>query len=383
MNDADIADVDCPGEQAAVSVVLATRDRPEHLARTLESFVALIAPEGGWQLLIVDNGSNGTTGALLRRHLDRLPLTILDEPSPGKSRALNRAIGLIRGDLVVLTDDDVLPEPDWLVRLQQAALAHPDAGYFGGTILPAWSAPPPRWLNERAVDFGVLFALLQRRSGPCDYREVYGPNMAVRRSIFLAGYRFSAAIGPDGSNVMYPMGSEWEFNRRLHQDGYLGRFVADARVRHIIRSEQVTEAWVLQRAYRSGLGTGLIDAPSLTAGRLLLNGVSVQLYFRLLLFRLMARVMTPLPPSARRLYWLFKDRWFAGLAAAMKSRSDHRPVPRGRTLAAAMADAADPPPDSLGSEQFDRHRIQRNVAAERDRTDQAATGIERNGAPGT
>lgn len=328
----------------ALSVILATRDRPEMLARTLESFTALVAPEDGWELLVVDNGSAAPTQALLTQYLHRLPLTILEQASPGKSRALNRAVELVRGELVVLTDDDVLPEPDWLVRLQQAALDHPAASYFGGTILPCWSGPLPRWLDAGFVHFGILFALLERRSGPCDYREVYGPNMAVRRSVFMSGHRFSTAIGPDATTALYPMGSEWDFNLRLHQHGHQGWFVGEARVQHIIRIEQITENWVLQRAYRNGLGTGLIDPPSLTRAAVALRGVSIWLSLRLLLFRLISTCLRPLPPSRYRLYWLFKDRWFKGLAAAIRSRPTERLATQDESGIEAMLDAPDREP---------------------------------------
>lgn len=328
----------------ALSVMLATRDRPEMLARTLESFTALVAPEGGWELLVVDNGSAAPTQALLARYLHRLPLTVLEQNSPGKSRALNRAVELVRGELVVLTDDDVLPEADWLVRLRQAALDHPAASYFGGTILPCWSAPPPRWLDAGSVHFGMLFALLERGSGPCDYREVYGPNMAVRRSVFVSGHRFSTGIGPDATTVLYPMGSEWDFNRRLHREGHQGWFVSEARVRHIIRTEQVTEKWVLQRAYRNGLGTGLIDPPSLTQAAVALRGVSMQLSLRLLLFSLISALLRPLPPSRYRLHWLFKEQWFKGLAAAIRGRPEQRPAVRDAAGLGGMLDATDREP---------------------------------------
>ncbi|MBN9509559.1 MAG: glycosyltransferase [Alphaproteobacteria bacterium] len=304
-----------------LTVAFATRNRAEQLAIVMEAFAGLVSPPGGWKLVVADNGSTDGTQALLKQYRERLPLETLFEPRAGKNTALNRAIASFEGDLVVLTDDDVLPEPDWLLRLEAAAEAHPEASLFGGTILPSWPEALPPWLDEAAVDFGMLFALVSRQSGPCDFRVIFGPNMAVRRTVFARGHRFDESIGPDGKNPRSAMGSETEFNRRLADAGHRAYFVADARVRHIIRPEQFEETWILNRAFRNGLGTARTNPPALTRGTPITAGQSWQLLARVTVFRLAARAAARLPPSSSRLRLMFKDRWFAGLAEGMRLRA--------------------------------------------------------------
>jgi glycosyltransferase involved in cell wall biosynthesis len=304
-----------------LTVAFATRNRADQLAAVLEAFAGLVPPPGGWKLVVADNGSTDATQALLAQYGGRLPLEVLLEPRAGKNAALNRAIASFEGDLVVLTDDDVLPEPDWLLRLEAAAEAHPEASLFGGTILPAWPEALPHWLDEASVDFGMLFALVSRESGPCDFRVIFGPNMAVRRTVFARGHRFDESIGPDGKNPLSAMGSETEFNRRLSDAGHRAHFVAEARVRHIIRPEQFEESWILNRAYRNGLGTARTNPPALTRGMPIAAGQSWQLLARVMIFRLVATAAARLPPSSSRLRVMFKDRWFAGLATGMRQRT--------------------------------------------------------------
>jgi glycosyltransferase involved in cell wall biosynthesis len=320
-----------------LTVAFATRNRADHLPDVLNAFAALLPPAGGWKLVVADNGSTDATQCVLSRYRERLPLEVLFEPRPGKNAALNRAIASFDGDLVVLTDDDVLPEPDWLLHLAAAAERHPEASLFGGTILPAWPQALPPWLDQRQMDFGTLFALVSHASGPCDFRVIFGPNMAVRRSVFAHGNRFDESIGPDGRNALSAMGSETEFTRRLTSAGHRARFVAEARVRHIIRPEQFEESWILARAYRNGLGTARTNPPALTEGRGLVAGLTWRLLLRLVVFRLAARIAAPLPRSAWRLRMLFKDRWFAGLATGVRalggdreagSRESKRQAPR-------------------------------------------------------
>lgn len=297
----------------AVTVLFATRNRAGALAPVLDAMAGLTAPEGGWKLVIVDNGSTDGTEALLSGYRDRLPLTMLSEPRAGKNRALNAALPHLEGSLVILTDDDVLPQPDWLLRLLQAADEHPEAALFGGTVLPHWSRPRPAWLTEDAVPFSVLYAQQKRAAGACSCDAIFGPNMAVRHSVFAAGFSFSETVGPDETRKMYAMGGETEFLRRVEAAGYKGWFVPEAVVGHIIRPEQLDEAWILARAYRYGVGEG---SNYVVRGRS--TGLPTRLQIRHLVYGTAARLSRFLPASSRRLKLRYKARMIAGTVDALR-----------------------------------------------------------------
>src|SRR6516164_7913821 len=98
-----------------LTVLLATKNRAAILRQVLESYCRLIPPDGGWNLIIADNGSTDGTPQMIREFVGRLPLQYVIEPTTGKNAALNRGLEYLRGDLVVLTDDDAFPAQDWLV----------------------------------------------------------------------------------------------------------------------------------------------------------------------------------------------------------------------------------------------------------------------------
>ena len=166
----------------------------------------------------------------------------------------------------------------------------------------------------------MLYAQQRRPSGPCGFADIFGPNMAVRAAVFADGTRFAEHVGPDGSKPLYAMGSETELLRRLEAAGHRGWFEAGARVRHIVRPEQMEERWILDRAYRYGVGEGRHYAGTMSAGLLL----------RLVAYRVAARGSALLPPSPRRLRIRYRDRWLAGVAAG---RPAARASPTARTLA--------------------------------------------------
>jgi hypothetical protein len=319
-----------------LTVIFATRDRAQYLPRVLSAFAALQPPPGGWALTIVDNGSRDGTASVVHGFADRLPVTLLQCPDPGKNRALNCALPLVRGDLVVFTDDDVLPAPDWLLALRRAADAHPEATLFGGTVSLEWPAPPPRWLSERTVEFSVVYCKNERPSGPCRVSRIFGANMAIRSAVFAAGARFAEHVGPDATNPVYTMGSETELLRRLHGQGHATWFAAEARVTHIIRPEQLEEPWILDRAYRFGLSAGPLGLPFVFGIQCIadrfgfsVGPLSVRWLFGVqrIAYRVAAGASLFLPPSpGGRLRLRYRDRLLAGVADHLALSPDRPPA---------------------------------------------------------
>src|SRR5208337_1912563 len=231
-----------------LTVLMATRNRARILGDVLESYCHLEPPSSGWKLVIVDNGSTDHTPQVIASFANRLPLCSVCEPKLGKNNALNSGLGLVEGDLTVLTDDDAFPHTDWLVELRNAADTHLAHSVFGGVVVPRWELPPPNWTQW--VDPGPVYTLTDPswKEGPIAPHLVFGPNMAVRTSVFQLGVRLDPSIGPRGSS--YPMGSETELTLRLSRQGQQAWHVRGAVVEHLIREAQMKKAWVFQRAIR-------------------------------------------------------------------------------------------------------------------------------------
>lgn len=236
-----------------LTVIFATRNGTRTLPTVLDAYVRLQPPKGGWKLVVVDNASTDKTHELVSSFKDRLPLTCLSESRPGKNIALNAALSHVEGDIVVLTDDDAVPRPDWLVAMRTAADEHPAYAIFGGVVRPRWEIAAPDWI-VKWVALGPVFTLTPASlaEGPMDHGLVFGPNMAVRTGVFEQGFRFDGTIGPQGAS--YAMGSETEFVRRLAKHGHAAWHVVDAHVEHMIREFQMQKAWILGRAIRFGRG---------------------------------------------------------------------------------------------------------------------------------
>jgi GT2 family glycosyltransferase len=244
----------------SLTILMATRNGAQTLGRVLEAYRAAARSAAGWKLVVVDNGSTDGTLPLLKSFQSGLPLEILSVPEPGKNRALNAAIGSVEGNLAVLTDDDAIPADGFVAAWSKCRDEQTGYGLFGGSIEPLFDIEAPRWLGQHPHGAAMLFGERALGEGAIGWDAIHGGNMAVRREVFDAGFRFDEALGPNGSDPFYPMGSESEFCRRVAQAGYQCWSAPAAKVFHIVRDYQLLPPYWALRARRSGRGRAFMLA---------------------------------------------------------------------------------------------------------------------------
>ncbi len=237
-----------------LTVLIATRNGEDVLPRTLEAYKRLESPGHAWKMVIVDNGSTDSTPAIIASFKNHLPIEMLQEPVAGKNRALNRGLSAIEGRAVIITDDDAVPAPSFLIEWSRCLEKREGYDLFGGTIEPLFEAPAPKWILENRDLRNMFFAVRDLSEGPVGPGSIFGPNMAVRVSVFERGFRFDENIGANGSDPFYPMGNEAEFCHRLVRNGIKSWFARGPQVQHIVRADQLSEAYLATRAYRHGRG---------------------------------------------------------------------------------------------------------------------------------
>jgi glycosyltransferase involved in cell wall biosynthesis len=236
-----------------ITVLMATRNRAAILGEVLERYATVEAPRHGWKLVVVDNGSRDQTRQTVEAFVGRIPVAYVLEETPGKNAALRTGFPRAEGDLLILTDDDVLPCHDYLLQYEAAAKRLPAFDMFGGPVLLRWHHPPEPWMTENPEILGPTFAATLRswREGPIT-QVLFGGNFAVRRAL-LRAEDFNPAIGPV-EGISFAMGEEAVLQRRLELRGCRKYWLEGATVEHIIRPEQMDRKWVLRRAIRYGKG---------------------------------------------------------------------------------------------------------------------------------
>jgi len=315
-----------------ITVLLATHNGEKVLPRTLEGYTLQEDIGFEWKLVIVDNGSTDKTWDIIKHFQSRLKIEPLFEQVPGKNRALNMGLRAIEGEVIVISDDDAIPEPNFLFAWQSVFCAQPSYDIFGGSIEPLFDVDPPEWMSRGRVKFEELFAARSLPDGPVDPREIFGGNMAVRHSVFAQGLKFSESIGPDGTHANYAMGSETEFCIRASSCGHKIWFARQPRVSHIVRSHQLEPSYWCRRAYRTGRGKAQmlwskrIPVPRLGYSKAALASGSAYQTFRQCVR--WARTLTPMPEGQLVALWNyhwnrgFRDEYTERMTAFLSSRKN-------------------------------------------------------------
>lgn len=240
-----------------IFILFSTHNGGSVLREVLDGYTRLIQPRRPWTIVVIDNASNDATPEILRSFETRLPLVILNEAVPGKNQALNHALDSVDlgRELYIFSDDDAIPDRDFLTEWEAILDRQPEHELFGGTVALRFRETPPAWLQRYSAHFAELFAQNERPSGAIAADEIFGPNMAVRGSVLRRNHRFNEAIGPNAALSDYPMGSETEFCTRVEKDlKNSAFFAAGPRVQHIVRPHQMSRDFVGRRAFRHGRG---------------------------------------------------------------------------------------------------------------------------------
>jgi len=205
------------------------------------------------ELIVVDNGSIDGTAEMLRQKGFRpanVSFAALTERRPGKASALNRGLACATGDFFLVLDDDVVIDPDLVVRHLEGYSSMPfDA--LQGRILPGVDSEgrpaDPLHLQEYnipLVDYG------------CDYRKIRGltgTNMSFKREVLAKVGCFDPRLGPGASGFS----EDTEFSRRIRKAGFTIGYTPHAIVYHELDPRRYGRGYNRMVEYRKGMSRSI------------------------------------------------------------------------------------------------------------------------------
>ena len=210
------------GEGPLISVVIPTCRRPDLLCRCLSALMHQTLDRNAFEVIVVDDGHGDDAQEVVDAFRARADAPVLRyiRPRQGKGPAVARNVGWRAGygRIIAFTDDDTVPDPDWLVQGERA-LVPGLVAVCGRVCLPhtdgGEGTPGDRERMRRSLETA----------------EFVTANAFVRRSALLAvgGFdeRFRRAWRED---------SDLQF-RLLRDAGPVGRST-DAVVLHPVRPER-------------------------------------------------------------------------------------------------------------------------------------------------
>ncbi|NOR68096.1 MAG: glycosyltransferase [Methylomarinum sp.] len=235
------------------SIIVCTYNRAESLKDTLDALrKQQTVSFNNWEVIVVDNNSKDHTCEVVENVRNEWPkLQYTFEGKQGLSHARNHGISCAKGDILLFTDDDVLPEENWL-ETTLLGLKKYNADACGGFIAPIWETQPPEWLTERF--YGFLAVRTERTD---DYpitkpsQAPFGANMAFKKSVFDKVGLFDTSRGRKGE--VLASGEDGEMFERILKAGLNSIFIGHSRVHHKVESFRVTKNYFRRWRYQSSL----------------------------------------------------------------------------------------------------------------------------------
>jgi len=260
-----------------ISVVLCTWNRADLLGGALSALVSQDAPSLP-EIVVVDNDSTDGTANVVRHFTDRYRhIRYVFEPSPGLSHARNAGVAATSGRLVAFTDDDVRVPPEWLRTIASVAERYPDAGCFGGPVLPQWMGPVPRWLTE---DHWSALGIQNHSPEPFRADEsrpicLIGANLVIRRDVLQAVGPFDPAV----QRVRSGVGSteDDQYHRRIWATGHHGVYDPALRVGAVVTGERLAKSYHRRWHFGHGRHIARMRLPDMESSRLRVLGIPAHL----------------------------------------------------------------------------------------------------------
>jgi GT2 family glycosyltransferase len=190
----------------SVTVAVCTRGRGDRVMATIDAFENLRYGRP-IDIVVVENApENGELKAALEARPPRADRRVryVVEPIGGLSRARNRATAVAHGEVIAFTDDDAIPEPNWLEALVAGFQIDPRVGAAGGLTLAAeLETQAQEWYeNFDGFNRGRGLEAMMFTPGDPDTHPLYpiplrfaGVNMAFSRELLIQLGGFSPLLG--------------------------------------------------------------------------------------------------------------------------------------------------------------------------------------------
>ncbi len=178
-----------------VSIVIPSFNSAHCIGACLEAIGRQSMPAD--EVLLIDSSRDGTPD-IVRARFPAVTLLSHDRqvmPGAGRNEGMRRA----RGELVLFTDTDAVPDRDWIRHHVELHARHPDVALVGGAIV---NGNPEHWVSR--LSFIAEFTGYGRREPEGDREVVPTVNASIKRERVLgAGISMPEEGLPGGEDVVF------------------------------------------------------------------------------------------------------------------------------------------------------------------------------------
>lgn len=199
-----------------VSVLVPAHDEEAVIAHSVRAMLAMDYPD--FEVIVIDDGStDDTVGALARLGSHPRLRVVRKVVNEGKAMALNDALPLARGEIVLILDADAEPQPDLLRHMVPHFRSARVAGVTGN---PRVRNTDSFLARLQSIEFSSIVSLLRRS------QRIWGRIVTV--SGVVAAFRRSALFDVGGFSPEMPTEDielTWKLQKRFYDVRYEPRAV--------------------------------------------------------------------------------------------------------------------------------------------------------------
>ena len=166
----------------AVSIIIPARNEEKNIGSLLQALQKQTYSDNFFEIIVVDDHSSDKTGEIVRQFPDVKLLKLENDAiNSYKKKAIEKGIGASCGELIITTDADCVPGPDWLQTIVSFK-AKTNALFIVAPVVFDCNAEIVQIFQ--AMDFMVL----QGITGASVYKRIHsmcnGANLAYERKVF-------------------------------------------------------------------------------------------------------------------------------------------------------------------------------------------------------
>jgi glycosyltransferase involved in cell wall biosynthesis len=196
-----------------VSIIIPAYNAAKTIGRTLEACLAQDFAGGEVEIIVVDDGSTDDTAEVVAGYR----VKYLHQENAGPAKARNTGWRAARGEFILFTDSDCIPEAKWVAGLLEG-FTEQDTAAVGGS----YSVMNPESLVASCIQQEIMY---RHQRLPDNPRHLGTYNLCVRRAVL-------DEIG--GFDESYPTASveDAELAYRIIKSGHRLAFRRDVKVGH-------------------------------------------------------------------------------------------------------------------------------------------------------
>lgn len=203
------------------SVVVPAYNAAATIASCVEGLLRQTEPRERYEVIVVDDGSTDDTAGIA----GRLGVTVIRQSNRGPAAARNRGAAQARGEIVLFTDADCVPDRGWVAQMARP-FGDASVAAVKGAYRTSQSSLTARFCQ---AEFEERFALLAQ-AGTTDMVDTYAA--AFRKGVFDA---------MDGFDESFPAANneDTDLSYRIAAAGHRMVFNPDAVVSHLRHPDSV------------------------------------------------------------------------------------------------------------------------------------------------